>query len=45
MLRRRPALPLQDDAANPFLSWIVALMIYLAALALTYYRVRRVKKA
>ncbi len=35
MLRRRPALPLQDVAANPFLSWIVALMIYLAALALT----------
>ncbi len=35
MLKRRSAMPLHDSAANRFLPWIVALMVYLAALALT----------
>ncbi len=35
MARRRPVLPLAADAANRFLPWIVGLMVYLAALALT----------
>ena len=34
MPRRGPALPLRDDGASRFLPWIVALMVYLAALAL-----------
>ncbi|MFQ5959671.1 MAG: cell division protein FtsX [Alphaproteobacteria bacterium] len=34
MLRRRSPLPLHEDAANRFLPWIVALMVYLAALSL-----------
>jgi len=34
MFRRRPSLPLPDDATNRFLPWIVALMVFLAALAL-----------
>ncbi len=34
MFRRRPLLPLPDDATNRFLPWIVALMVFLAALAL-----------
>ncbi len=34
MLRRRSPLPLHEDAANRFLPWIVALMVYLATLAL-----------
>ncbi|MEE8273696.1 MAG: cell division protein [Alphaproteobacteria bacterium] len=34
MLRWRSPLPLHEDAANRFLPWIVALMVYLAALAL-----------
>ncbi len=34
MFRRRPLLPLPDDASNRFLPWIVALMVFLAALAL-----------
>lgn len=34
MLNRRSALPLQADAASRFLPWIVALMVFLAGLAL-----------
>jgi len=34
MFRRRPLLPLPADATNRFLPWIVALMVFLAALAL-----------
>ncbi|MFQ5784582.1 MAG: cell division protein FtsX [Alphaproteobacteria bacterium] len=34
MLGRQSALPLHEDATNRFLPWIVALMVFLAALAL-----------